>query len=138
MTNEEILAATKEAGLLTDSPYFTPHVNQLRAIERFAAIIEKRTIERCADIAYWADKSLSGTDIAAAILKAEHRVAELTSGNGKELSERMKLLATNAVWRYSADQNKPVDMSDHNIQELFALIDHLCIGVDSPANTESS
>lgn len=69
MTNDEILQAAKEAGLIPDSPYLMPHDNQLRAIVRFAAIIEKRTIERCADIAYWADKSLSGTDIAAAIRK---------------------------------------------------------------------
>lgn len=72
------------------------------------------------------------------LAKAEQRVAELIPGNGKELSERMKRLATNSVWRYSADQNKPVDMSDPNIQELFAIIDHLCIGINSPANGASS
>ena len=72
------------------------------------------------------------------LAKAEQRVAELIPGNGKELSERMKRLATNSVWRYSVDQNKPVDMSDPNIQELFAIIDHLCIGLDSPANGASS
>ena len=72
------------------------------------------------------------------LAKAEQRVAELIPGNGKELSERMKRLATNSVWRYSADQNKPVDMSDPNIQELFAIIDHLCIGLDSPAIGASS
>ena len=89
-----------------------------------AAMADEWTAER----AMWKDQ----------LAKAEQRVAELIPGNGKELSDRMKRLATNSVWRYSADQNKPVDMSDPNIQELFAIIDHLCIGIDSPASGASS
>lgn len=42
MTNEEILAAAKEAGISR-----TETGLNLSAVERFATIIEKRTIERC-------------------------------------------------------------------------------------------
>lgn len=47
MTKDEILAAAKEAGLITrgNGYYAVCHKTE---IERFAAIIEKRTIERCA------------------------------------------------------------------------------------------
>lgn len=46
MTNDEIRQAAKKAGLLTrgNSYYAVCHQTE---IERFAAIIEKRTIERC-------------------------------------------------------------------------------------------
>ena len=85
------------------------------------------------------DKAVKAADaLFEQLATAEQRVAGLIPGNGKELSERMKRLATNSVWRYSVDQNKPVDMSDPNIQELFAIIDHLCIGLDSPENGASS
>ena len=73
MTNDEILQAAKEAGcnvIEVETWWITYRDEPVgNMLERFAAIIEKRTIERCADIAYWADKSLSGTDIAAAIRK---------------------------------------------------------------------
>ena len=70
MKHDEILQAAKEAGLEFESDQGSTYLVAWREeIELFAAIIEKRTIERCADIAYWADKSLSGTDIAAAIRK---------------------------------------------------------------------
>ena len=47
MTNDEILQAAKEAGLFTrgNGYYAVCHKTE---IERFAAIIEKRTIDRCA------------------------------------------------------------------------------------------
>lgn len=50
MTNDEILQAAKEAGLFTrgNGYYAVCHKTE---IERFAAIIEKRTIERCALVA---------------------------------------------------------------------------------------
>ena len=43
MTKDEILAAAKEAGI------FGEYGVELGAISRFAAIIEKRTIEKCAN-----------------------------------------------------------------------------------------
>ena len=48
MTKDEILAAAKEAGLITrgNGYYAVCHKTE---IERFAAIIEKRTIEKCAN-----------------------------------------------------------------------------------------
>ena len=51
MKHDEILQAAKEAGLFTrvNGYYAVCHKTQ---IERFAAIIEKRTIERCAVEAY--------------------------------------------------------------------------------------
>lgn len=63
LTNEEILEAAKEAGLYMTSP------ERIAAVERLVAIIERKTIERCEHLAYWSDKSMSGTDIAAAIRK---------------------------------------------------------------------
>ena len=70
MTNDEILQAAKDVGLtglsLIDVGY----------LERFAAIIEKRTIERCAvvcemlrDLQIYADKQEAQNDCAAAIRK---------------------------------------------------------------------
>ena len=70
MTNDEILQAAKDVGLtglsLIDVGY----------LERFAAIIEKRTIERCAvvcemlrDLQMYADKQEAQNDCAAAIRK---------------------------------------------------------------------
>ena len=47
MTNDEILQAAKEAGLFTRGNGYYAVCHQTE-IERFAAIIEKRTIERCA------------------------------------------------------------------------------------------
>lgn len=46
MTNDEILQAAKEAGI--DYSYAFLWQEEL---ERFAAIIERKTIERCADVA---------------------------------------------------------------------------------------
>ena len=68
MTNDEILQAAKDVGLtglsLIDVGY----------LERFAAIVEKRTIERCAvvcemlrDLQMYADKQEAQNDCAAAI-----------------------------------------------------------------------
>ena len=50
MTNDEILQAAKEAGLFTRGNGYYAVCHQTE-IERFAAIIEKRTIERCAVVA---------------------------------------------------------------------------------------
>ena len=72
MTNDEILQAAKDAGItglsLIDVGY----------LERFAAIIEKRTIERCAvvcemlrDLQIYADKQEAQNDCAAAIRAME-------------------------------------------------------------------
>lgn len=47
MTNEEILEAAKEAGLYMTSP------ERIAAVERLVAIIERKTIERCAVVAAW-------------------------------------------------------------------------------------
>ena len=47
MTNDEILKAAKDAGLFTRGNGYYAVCHQTE-IERFAAIIEKRTIERCA------------------------------------------------------------------------------------------
>lgn len=49
MTNDEILQAAKEAGIPCEigRPYEHKRT-EFQRIERFAAIIEKRTIERCA------------------------------------------------------------------------------------------
>lgn len=42
LTNEEILEAAKEAGLYMTSP------ERIAAVERLVAIIERKTIEKCA------------------------------------------------------------------------------------------
>lgn len=71
MTNDEILQAAKEAGLLHPDAKSASQI----AFD-FAAIIEKRTIERCAvvcemlrDLQIYADKQEAQNDCAAAIRK---------------------------------------------------------------------
>ena len=52
LTNEEILQAAKEVGAVIDVLMLGRHDNTVFTtgeLERFAAIIEKRTIERCAE-----------------------------------------------------------------------------------------
>ena len=51
MTNDEILQAAKEAELYLDgvNQSMPLYVMKTEDLERFAAIIEKRTIERCAE-----------------------------------------------------------------------------------------
>ena len=73
MTNDEILQAAKEAGF--NYAYASMWQDEL---ERFAAIIEKRTIERCAvvcemlrDLQIYADKQEAQNDCAAAIRAME-------------------------------------------------------------------
>lgn len=63
MTNEEILQSAKEAGC-----YFPlrsgfgdfPQFFGIDGLERFAAVIEKHTISRCADVVYRKAALLSG------------------------------------------------------------------------------
>ena len=124
---EEIKASSKDSLRLLES------VKYLRGIAEHGEERQQREDETVEQFVLGYVKKLEDQ-----LAKAEQRIAELIPGNGKELSERMKRLATNSVWRYSANQNKPVDMSDPNIQELFAIIDHLCIGLNSPANGASS
>ena len=53
MTNDEILQAAKEVGAVIDVLMLGRHDNTVFTtgeLERFAAIIEKRTIERCAEL----------------------------------------------------------------------------------------
>lgn len=52
MTNDEILQAAKEAELHLDgvNQSMPLYVMKLEDLQRFAAIIEKRTIERCAEV----------------------------------------------------------------------------------------
>ena len=73
MTNDEILQAAKEAELdFTSDQGCTYLVAWQEEIERFAAIIEKRTIERCAAICDSVnnyDNPMTATDCAAAIRK---------------------------------------------------------------------
>ena len=71
MTSDEILQAEKEAGLLHKDAQTTAQI-----VFDFAAIIEKRTIERCAavcemlrDLQMYADKQEAQNDCAAAIRK---------------------------------------------------------------------
>lgn len=73
MTNDEILQAAKEAGLLHPDAKAAS-----RIVFDFAAIIEKRTIERCAsvcemlrDLQIYADKQEAQNDCAAAIRAME-------------------------------------------------------------------
>ena len=49
-------------------------------------------------------------------------------GKGKEFSERLKLCARNVAFVASGR----VDMSSAAMQEMFALIDHVCVGIDFP------
>ena len=54
MTNDEILQVAKEVGAVIDVLMLGRHDNTVFTtgeLERFAAIIEKRTIERCAVVA---------------------------------------------------------------------------------------
>ena len=53
---------------------------------------------------------------------------EPVAGQGKELSERLKLCARNVAFVAAGR----VDMSSAAMQEMFALIDHVCVGLDSP------
>ena len=73
MTNDEILQAAKEAGF--NYAYASMWQDEL---EHLAAIIEKRTIERCAvvcemlrDLQIYADKQEAQNDCAAAIRAME-------------------------------------------------------------------
>ena len=76
MTNDEILQAAKEA--TNNQPIYGRKEFTFSAeeLQRFAAIIEKRTIERCAvvcemlrDVQIYADKQEAQNDCAAAIRK---------------------------------------------------------------------
>lgn len=82
MTNDEILQAAKEAGFFFHDAGYAPILHTLAekysqmCFERFAAIIEKRTIERCAvvcemlrDLQMYADKQEAQNDCATAIRK---------------------------------------------------------------------
>ena len=80
MTNDEILQAAKEAGCNVsevESGWVTYRDEPVgNMLERFADIIEKRTIERCAvvcemlrDLQMYADKQEAQNDCAAAIRK---------------------------------------------------------------------
>ena len=81
MTNDEILQAAKEVGAVIDVLMLGRHDNTVFTtgeLERFAAIIEKRTIERCAsvcemlrDLQIYADKQEAQNDCAAAIRAME-------------------------------------------------------------------
>jgi hypothetical protein len=53
---------------------------------------------------------------------------ETVAGKGKEYSEQLKLCARNVAF-VSAGW---VNMSSAAMQEMFALIDHVCAGIDSP------
>jgi hypothetical protein len=55
-------------------------------------------------------------------------VQEPVAGKGKELSEQLKLCARNVAFVAAGR----VDMSSEAMQEMFALIDHVCVGLDSP------
>ena len=65
MTNDEILQAAKEADACHDDVCITPYMY------RFAAIIEKRTIERCAVTADEIGDTDNGFGCAAAIRAME-------------------------------------------------------------------
>ena len=56
-------------------------------------------------------------------------VQEPVAGKGKELSEQLKLCARNVAFVAAGR----VDMSSAAMQEMFALIDHVCVGLDSPS-----
>ena len=57
---------------------------------------------------------------------------ETVAGKGKEYSEQLKLCARNVAF-VSAGW---VNMSSAAMQEMFALIDHVCAGIDSPPQPE--
>ena len=73
MTNDEILQAAKEVGAVIDVLMLGRHDNTVfttEELERFATIIEKRTIERCALAAIEACTSdLTDAEVIAAIRK---------------------------------------------------------------------
>lgn len=81
MTNDEILQAAKDVGAVIDVLMLGRHDNTVFTtgeLERFAAIIEKRRIERCAvvcemlrDLQIYADKQEAQNDCAAAIRAME-------------------------------------------------------------------
>ena len=80
MTNDEILQAAKEVGCDVKTDGFITYRDEPvgNMLERFAAIIEKRTIERCAvvcemlrDLQIYADKQEAQNDCAAAIRAME-------------------------------------------------------------------
>ena len=65
MTNDEILQAAKEVGAAIDVLMLGRHDNTVFTtgeLERFADIIEKRTIERCAHIAEQGPEQWEWTD----------------------------------------------------------------------------
>ena len=75
MTNDEILQAAKEAGIPCEigRPYEHKRT-EFQRIERFASIIEKRTIERCAVVCdesahEWRGANSRQVELAAAIRK---------------------------------------------------------------------
>ena len=59
MTNDEILQAAKDAMRFPDGAVLSAWMPSL---ERFAAIIEKRTIERCAELQYTRSCTRHGYD----------------------------------------------------------------------------
>ena len=76
MNHDEILQAAKEAGCNVKTDGFITYRDEPvgNMLERFAAIVEKRTIERCAvvcemlrDLQIYADKQEAQNDCAAAI-----------------------------------------------------------------------
>ena len=74
MTNDEILQAAKEVGAVIDVLMLGRHDNTVFTtgeLERFAAIIEKRTIERCAVTADEIGDTDNGFGCAAAIRAME-------------------------------------------------------------------
>lgn len=68
MTNEEILAAAKEAGIHDNWIYADWYSVSPEQLNNFATIIEKRTIEKCAQVRDSYLKS-GGKGYAAAIRK---------------------------------------------------------------------
>ena len=64
MTNDEILQAAKDVGAVIDVLMLGRHDNTVFTtgeLERFAAIIEKRTIERCAVVCEMLETFDTGT-----------------------------------------------------------------------------
>jgi hypothetical protein len=53
---------------------------------------------------------------------------EPVAGKGKELSKQLKLCAGNVAFAAGGC----VDIGSAAMQEMFALIDHVCVGLDSP------
>ena len=73
MTNDELLQAAKEAGCNVKTDGFITYRDEPvgNMLERFAAIIEKRTIERCAVTADEIGDTDNGFGCAAAIRAME-------------------------------------------------------------------